>query len=125
MVHLAALPAEPAVLGLGGREGGGGRGEGGGGGGRGEGGGEGGREGGREGGAPTQLGGHCQHGTDLVDDLIEAAIFASQEQPALRGPRDSQHADVVRGEVEERLWLQVHLTVGVCGRGWEGGTGSG
>ena len=55
--------------------------------------------------------------TDLVDDLIEAAVFPRQEYSPEGGPHGPQHADIVGGKVKQGGRLEVHFTMGVCGEG--------
>ena len=48
----------------------------------------------------------------LVSQLIETAIFASHEDPAVVWARDVQYMGVVSGDSEQRLWQQMHLPEG-------------
>lgn len=49
----------------------------------------------------------------LVDNFVETVVFATEEDPPQTGTNCSQHTHVVRRKIEQRTWLQVHLTMGI------------
>ena len=57
--------------------------------------------------------------THLINYLIEAAVFSRQEYPTVECPHGPQHADVVRGEVEQGGRLKMHLAMGVREKSWK------